>query len=111
MTSTAAEAATGGPLFTAGTTLGRTLVPGTANAKGYHKIKAGPGEPYQVREDLGIAAGAGRTGCRNPLLAFAQLSDVHVVDAQSPLRLEWTDRYDDPNATGQTTGIFESFSG
>ena len=45
---------------------------------------------------------------RRNLLAFAQLSDVHVVDHQSPARVEWTDRYDDPNATGQVTGIFAS---
>ena len=32
---------------------------------------------------------------RKPLIAFAQLSDVHVVDAQSPMRVEWTDRFDD----------------
>jgi metallophosphoesterase (TIGR03767 family) len=108
ITSTAAQAATGGPLFTAGTTLGRTLVPGTANAKGYHKIKAGLGEPYRVREDLGIAAGAGRTGCRNPLLAFAQLSDVHVVDHQSPARVEWLDRFEDPNSAGLTPGLLSS---
>ena len=29
------------------------------------------------------------------LLAFVQLSDVHVVDHQSPARVEWADRYDD----------------
>ncbi len=45
---------------------------------------------------------------RRCLLAFAQLSDVHVVDHQSPARVEWTDRYDDPNATGLTPGIFAS---
>ena len=31
-----------------------------------------------------------------------------MVDHQSPARVEWTDRYDDPNATGQTPGIFAS---
>ncbi len=35
-----------------------------------------------------------------------QLSDVHVVDVQSPLRVEWTDRFDDPGPT--VTGIFSS---
>lgn len=61
-----------------------------------------------VRSDLGVAAGASRARKRRGLLAFAQLSDVHVVDHQSPARVEWTDRYDDPNATGQTPGIFSS---
>ena len=42
------------------------------------------------------------------MLAFAQLSDVHVVDHQSPARVEWTDRYDDPNSSGQVPGIFAS---
>ena len=31
-----------------------------------------------------------------------------MVDHQSPARVEWTDRYDDPNATGLTPGIFAS---
>ena len=61
-----------------------------------------------VRTDIGVAAKSTRASSRTNLLAFAQLSDVHVVDHQSPARVEWTDRYDDPNATGQVTGIFES---
>ncbi len=50
-----------------------------------------------MRTDLGAQAGAGRSAARMPVIAFAQLSDVHVVDAQSPLRLEFTDRLDDPS--------------
>jgi metallophosphoesterase (TIGR03767 family) len=90
------------------TTANATYAPGVPNAKGYRKIVAGPADPRRVRTDLGIAAGSTRAEARRGLLAFAQLSDVHVVDHQSPARVEWTDRYDDPNATGLTPGIFAS---
>jgi len=90
------------------TTLDRTYLPGTPDARGYARIVAGPGEPRTIRTELGVAASADRSTRRKPLLAFAQLSDVHVVDHQSPARVEWTDRYDDPNATGQVPGIFAS---
>jgi len=44
---------------------------------------------------------------RKPLLAFAQLSDVHIVDAQSPMRVEYVDRYDDKDQPGDpSTGLF-----
>src|SRR3954447_3952590 len=90
------------------TTANGTYGPGTPDAKGYRKVVAGPADPRLVRTDLGVTAGSSRSQKRTNLLAFAQLSDVHVVDHQSPARVEWTDRYDDPNATGQTPGIFES---
>jgi metallophosphoesterase (TIGR03767 family) len=35
-----------------------------------------------------VPAKAGRAGRRTPVLAFAQLTDVHIVDTQSPARLE-----------------------
>src|SRR4051812_33737750 len=90
------------------TTANGTFGPGTPDARGYRKVVAKPADQRLVRTDLGIAARSTRTKSRRNLLAFAQLSDVHVVDHQSPARVEWTDRYDDPNPTGQVTGIFES---
>jgi metallophosphoesterase (TIGR03767 family) len=103
-----AEAAVGGPVFTAGTTLARTLVRGTPNAKGYRKIVNGPGEPHLVRTDLGVLGAPGRATCRTPLLAFCQFSDVHVVDHQSPARVEWLDRFEDPNDAGLTPGLINA---
>lgn len=90
------------------TTANGTYGPGAPNALGYRKIVARPADQRVVRTDIGVAAGSTRAATRTNLLAFAQLSDVHVVDHQSPARVEWTDRYDDPNATGQSPGIFES---
>ena len=46
--------------------------------------------------------------CRTPLLAFAQFSDIHVVDHQSPGRVEWLDRFEDPNALGLVPGLLSS---
>ena len=78
------------------TTLNRTLVPGAPNALGYSKIVAKAGEVRSVRTDLGVAAQAGRTNRRVGLQSFVQLSDVHVVDHESPARAEWVDRFETP---------------
>lgn len=86
------------------TTLTRTLGRGAPNAKGYTGIVELAGEPHQVRTELGSAQ-ATRVTTRRPVLAFAQLSDVHVVDHQSPMRLEWIDRFEDPGAL-PTPGLF-----
>src|SRR5215208_3008707 len=92
----------------AGTTLLHTFRRGTANAKGYAKIVRQAGEPHVVRTDLGIHAGPDRATCRTPLLAFAQFSDVHVVDHQSPARVEWLDRFEDPNDLDLTPGLLSA---
>lgn len=91
----------------AGTTLDRTLVRGASGAGGYAPVVAGPGEPHLVRDDLGVPPRAGREDRRTAVLAFVQLSDVHVVDHQSPMRVEWTDRYEDPGAL-PGPGLFAS---
>ncbi|MCW2761235.1 MAG: family metallophosphoesterase [Marmoricola sp.] len=90
------------------TTANGTYAPGLPDANGYRKVVARPADSRLVRTDLGVSAGDARSKLRRGLLAFAQLSDMHVVDHQSPARLEWADRYDDRTATGLTTGIFES---
>ncbi len=102
-----ARADASGPTGAAGTTLGRTWLPGPAGTGGYRPIVAGPGEPHLVRGDLGVPAAAGRADRRAPVLGFVQLSDVHVVDHQSPMRFEWADRWEDPG-TVATPGVFGS---
>jgi metallophosphoesterase (TIGR03767 family) len=78
-----------------GTTLDSTVLRGQPGAGGYLKVLSGPGEPHLLRQDLGVRAKAGRQGRRTALVAFAQLTDIHLVDAQSPARVEWADRYND----------------
>lgn len=90
-----ATAATG-PLAPVGTTLRSTVVRGSrVNARGYVRLTTGPAEPHVLREDLGTRAVPGRTSRRRSLLAFAQLTDIHLVDAQSPGRVEFLDRAND----------------
>ena len=57
---------------------------------------AGPGEEHLLLAELGDH----RTGeaRRRVLVAFAQLSDLHVMDHQSPARIEYLDRYGDPDS-------------
>ncbi|WP_205474202.1 TIGR03767 family metallophosphoesterase [Nocardioides sp. SYSU D00038] len=91
------------------TTLVQVLLRGTPDALGYRKVVTGPGEPHLLRTDLGVAAVEGRVARRRPLIAFAQLSDVHITDVQSPLRVEWTDRLEDPPSplhTGLLTSAY-----
>jgi metallophosphoesterase (TIGR03767 family) len=93
-----------------GTTLDGTLLLGPANALGYRRIVPGPGEPYLVRDELLGTAAAGRH--RGPrgrgLLAFGQLTDIHAVDTQSPARVEFLDRYNDPDSPFAPFLPFES---
>jgi metallophosphoesterase (TIGR03767 family) len=87
------------PRAAAGTTLERTLLRGTPGAGGYAPVVVGPGEPLVVRTDLGVVADPRRAARQRPLLAFAHLTDVHVVDIQSPMRVEYLDRYEDGSVT------------
>ncbi|GAA4233449.1 TIGR03767 family metallophosphoesterase [Actinomadura meridiana] len=78
-----------------GTTLAETYVLGAAGTGGYRPVITGPGEPHVLRRDLGGAASARRAATRRGVLAFGHLTDVHVVDAQSPARVEFLDRFKD----------------
>lgn len=91
----------------AGTTVGQRLAVGAPNALGYSRIVRRDGQSHVVRTDLGVDAQADRATRRQPLLTFVQLSDGHLQDVQSPLRLEFLDRYNDnysgkKNPTGGT---------
>jgi metallophosphoesterase (TIGR03767 family) len=80
------------------TTLGTTVLTGARDSVGYCLLVAGPGEPHLVRGDITSA----RTRPSFALAAFAQMTDLHIVDDQSPLRVEFLDRYADPGPPGGT---------
>jgi metallophosphoesterase (TIGR03767 family) len=98
------------PAAPAGTTLARTLLAGPPGPRGYRRVTVQPGEPYLVRSELvtprtartrlpqAVPATARPDAGRTPLLAFAQLTDIHLVDCQSPARVEFLDRYNDPGS-------------
>src|SRR6266571_4295838 len=69
-----------------GTTLDRTLLRGAPGAGGYRKIVSGPGEPHLLRDDLLSSPPGARHGQRRALVALGQLTDMHMLDAQSPGR-------------------------
>jgi metallophosphoesterase (TIGR03767 family) len=108
------------PAAPLGTTLAETLLAGPPGPGGYRPVRAAPGEPYLLREELyvpptvaEIAAAAGAVASeRTCVLAFAHLTDIHLVDDQSPARVEFLDRYNDPGSrfTGMAnlTGAYRS---
>ncbi|WP_336632997.1 MULTISPECIES: TIGR03767 family metallophosphoesterase [unclassified Microbacterium] len=70
-------------------TLGRTILQGPVQKGSYRSLVAGPGEAHIPRLDvLGRSAAPGRAASRRSLLYLAHLSDMHVIDAQSPGRIE-----------------------
>ena len=90
-------AAAGRPVRVDGTTLERTVVRASTDlrAGGYRLLVAGPAEPHVVRDDLGATAKAGREKRRETVTSFLQFTDIHALDAQSPARVEFLDRYSD----------------
>nr|WP_157340418.1 TIGR03767 family metallophosphoesterase [Nocardioides sp. MAH-18] len=83
-----ADAAVAGPAAR-GTTVSAVLGKGPAGAGGWRPVVKQAGEKHLVRTGLGASARKGRQKRRKALAAFAQLSDVHIIDSQSPIRLEF----------------------
>lgn len=70
-------------------TLVQTVLQGSVRTAKYRALTSGPGEPYLPRTDiLGRAPSASRSAARRSLLYLGHLSDLHVIDAQSPGRIE-----------------------
>jgi metallophosphoesterase (TIGR03767 family) len=92
------------------TTLDRTLLLGPPGPGGYRPIVPGPGEPHLVRDELLTSAvrSGGRGAHGRTILAFGQLTDIHVMDTQSPARVEFLDRYNDPDSPFASLLPFES---
>ncbi len=71
------------------TTLLETLGRGAITNKQYRKLISAPGEAYITRIDVsGKEPSLGRAAQRRSLAYLGHLSDIHVIDAQSPGRLE-----------------------
>jgi metallophosphoesterase (TIGR03767 family) len=90
------------------TTLDRTLLLGPPGAGGYRPIVGGAGEPHLVRDELLVTPTPARGRRGRALLAFGQLTDIHAVDTQSPARVEFLDRYNDPDSPFAGLLPFES---
>jgi metallophosphoesterase (TIGR03767 family) len=58
-------------------------------------LEFGPGENLVLRQDL-AAPRPGRFNRRQPMIRFFQLTDTHVVDEESPLRVEFLDQFGPP---------------
>lgn len=75
-----------------GTTLASTL---TLTGDGpYRRFSRTPGWPIEVRADLAEPR-TGREDRREALATLVHLTDIHVLDAQSTTRVEFTDRLED----------------
>ena len=71
------------------TTLQQTIALGPVVRGQYRDLVTRPGEPYYPRIDITAKPPSPtRTSSRRSLAYLGHLSDIHVIDAQSPARLE-----------------------
>ncbi|MEU6351158.1 TIGR03767 family metallophosphoesterase [Streptomyces sp. NPDC047072] len=80
--------------YTRGTTVASVAAPHAGS--GYRRLGDGPGWTRKVRSEL-AAPKTGRAGRRTSLAAFVQLTDLHLIDVQHPMRLEYV-RSIDPHS-------------
>jgi metallophosphoesterase (TIGR03767 family) len=90
---------------TAGTTLAQTIVRG--GGSGFSTLASGPGEPFLLRGDLAGPA-AQQPGRGRVLACFAQLTDIHVIDAQSTARFEFFDPYSSVPGLSALSGAYRA---
>ncbi|MEU0254782.1 TIGR03767 family metallophosphoesterase [Streptomyces sp. NPDC006184] len=77
--------------FTKGTTVASVAT--ARNGSGYRRLGDGPGWQRVVRTEL-ATPGSGRAARRTALAAFVQFTDLHLMDVQHPLRLEYLRSHD-----------------
>src|SRR5215213_11714420 len=73
-----------------------TVERGILDTDGDNRLEPAPGEDYgPPREELGTTT-ADRARTRERLIFFGQMTDTHVVDEESPLRVEFLDKFKGP---------------
>jgi len=74
-------------------------VPGEPGPSGYRALVPADGERHVVRDELASGSLPARwVRSARPLMVLAHLSDTHVMDHQSPGRIELLDRFSDPDS-------------
>ncbi len=103
-------------------TLLQTIRQGSILSGKYRTLTTGPGEPYLPRIDvLRRSPSPARTTARRSLLYIGHLSDLHVIEAQSPGRIEpmivqdhsaWGSAFhpQDPLSPHATAAMVQAFS-
>lgn len=84
-----------GPAGPAATTRLGTVRHGAERSGGWRELAIGPAEAPAAEPGLDELGGGNLSGL-TPLATIAHLSDLHICDAESPVRLEYLDHLADP---------------